>query len=243
MHDLNFSVEGAMPVPFAAAPALAFKLRITNDDPSERIHNVLLACQIQIESTRRRYNPEEQGQLLDLFGEPPRWSQTLRAMLWTHASAMVPPFEGETLVDLMVPCTFDFNVAATKYFHGLDEGEVPLNLMFSGTIFFAGDDGTLRATRIAWTKEARYRLPVFVWKEMMDRYYPNRAWLCLERDAFEQLLKYKRQRGIPTWEQTVENLLSHDGAPSSGGRQPADASARAEATAVIGAGAAEKSPA
>jgi hypothetical protein len=220
MHDLSFAVEGAAPVPFAAAPMLAFKLRITNDDAAERIQNVLLACQIQIESTRRRYNREEQGRLLDLFGEPPRWSQTLRAMLWTHATAMVPPFEGETVVDLMVPCTFDFNVAATKYFNGLEEGEVPLNLLFSGTVFFAGDDGALRATRIAWTKEARYRLPVSVWKEMMDRYYPNRAWLCLERDAFERLNEYKRQHGIPTWEQTVEQLLSLDSASPNGGPQP-----------------------
>ena len=141
MHDLSFAVEGAAPVPFAAAPTLAFKLRIANDDAAEHIQNVLLACQIQIESTRRRYNGEEQSRLLDLFGEPSRWAQTLRAMLWTHASVMVPPFEGETLVDLLVPCTFDFNVAATKYFHGLDEGEVPLNLLFSGTIFFAGDEG------------------------------------------------------------------------------------------------------
>ncbi len=85
MPDLNFSVEGAAPIPFAAAPTLAFKLRITNADPAEHIQNILLSCQIQIESTRRRYTPEEKGRLLDLFGEPARWTQTLRAMLWTHA--------------------------------------------------------------------------------------------------------------------------------------------------------------
>jgi Family of unknown function (DUF6084) len=213
MSNLNFVVEGAAPVPFAAAPTLAFRLRIANDEPDEHIQNVLLTCQIQIESTRRRYSPDEQSRLVDLFGEPPRWSQTLRAMLWTHASAMVPPFEGQTLVELLVPCTFDFNVAATKYFHGIEDGEVPLNLLFSGTIFYTAEDGALRATRIAWTKEARYRLPVAVWKEMMDRYYPHSAWLCLERDAFEQLHEYKRRHGIPTWEQTIEELLSHADSP------------------------------
>lgn len=242
MPDLTFVVEGAVPVPFAAAPTLAFRLRIANNDAAEEIHNVLLTCQIQIEATRRRYTPEEQGRLLDLFGEPPRWTQTLRAMLWTHASVTVPPFAGETMVDLLVPCTFDFNVAATKYFYGVEKGEVPINLLFSGTVFYAGDDGALRATRIAWTKEARYRLPVSVWKEMMDRYYPNRAWLCLERDAFERLHEYKRRRGIPTWEQALEELLAPNGerecldGPMTGEKGPLASGP------VVGAGPAGKGP-
>jgi hypothetical protein len=210
MPELNFAVEGAEPVRYAAAPTIAFKLQIASDDAAERIQNILLTCQIQIESPRRRYTPDEQDRLVDLFGEPPRWSQTLRAMLWTHAAAMVPPFEGKTQVDLLVPCSFDFNVAATKYFHGLEQGEVPLDFLFSGTIFFASEDGALRATRIPWTKEARYRLPISVWKEMMDHYYPSRAWLCLERDAFEQLFEYKRRHGIPTFEQTLQQLLSRE---------------------------------
>jgi hypothetical protein len=230
MPDLNFSVEGAAPIPFAAAPTLAFKLRITNAVPVERIQNILLACQIQIESTRRRYTPEEQGHLLDLFGEPARWTRTLRAMLWTHANAMVPPFDGEIVADLLVPCTFDFNVAATKYFSGLEQGEVPLNLLFSGTVFFAGEEGALSATRIPWTKEAQYRLPVSVWKEMMDLYYPKRAWVCLERDAFDRLHEYKRRRGIPTFEQTVVELVS-----MAGPLEPVAAATRIEAGTTIGA--------
>jgi len=220
MPDLTFAVEGAAPVPFAAAPSIAFKLRIANAEPDEHIQNVLLTCQIQIETPRRRYSPEEQRRLVDLFGEPSRWSQTLRTMLWTHANATVPPFDGEIQVDLLVPCTFDFNVAATKYFHGLDAGEVPVELLFSGTIFFAGADDQLRMTRIPWTKEARYRLPVAAWKEMMNLYYPNHAWLCLERDAFERLYDYKRRCGIPTWEQAVEELLSMEESPASDVRRP-----------------------
>jgi hypothetical protein len=222
MPDLTFAVEGAAPLPFAAAPTLAFKLRIANFEQGERIQNVLLTCQIQIETPRRRYTLEEQRRLADLFGEPARWSQTLRTMLWTHATVTVPPFDGEANVDLLVACTFDFNVAATKYFHGLDAGEVPLDLLFSGTIFFAEADGQLRMTRIPWTKEARYRLPVAVWKEMMNLYYPNHAWLCLERDAFEQLYDYKRRRGLPKWEQAIEELISGAESRPSGGLRPQD---------------------
>ena len=106
--------------------------------PNEAIHTIALRCQIQIEVTRRRYSPGEQERLLDLFGQPDRWSQTLRNLLWTHATVVVPGFSGpNTVVDLQVPCTFDFNVAATKYFAGLTDGEIPLNMLFSGTVFYA----------------------------------------------------------------------------------------------------------
>jgi hypothetical protein len=207
MPNLSFQVEGAEAVPFTAAPLLAFKLRVENENPDERIQTVALHCQIQIEATRRHYDAQEQERLRDLFGEPERWSRTLRGMLWTHASAIVTPFKGSTLVELPVPCSFDFNVAAVKYFAGLENGEVPLNLMFSGTVFYETDDGRLQVEQISWDKEARFRLPVKVWNEMMDVYYPNGAWLCLRRDVFDRLAQYKMDRGIPTWEQALESLI------------------------------------
>jgi hypothetical protein len=205
--DLSFHVEGAEAVPFSASPLLAFKLRIANASAAEQIQTVALRCQIQLETTRRHYNAQEQERLRDLFGEPERWSQTLRAMLWTHASLIVTPFQASTLVELPVPCTFDFNVAAAKYFAGLEDGEVPLNLMFSGTVFYETDEGALQVEQISWDKEAKYRLPVRVWKEMMDIYYPNSAWLSLRRDVFDRLYLYKMRRGIPTWEQAIESIL------------------------------------
>ncbi len=208
MPDLNFQVEGVEAVAHAAAPLLSFKLRVTNAEPDEPIHTVALRCQIQIEAARRRYNEREQERLLDLFGEPERWGQTLRTTLWTHASMVVTPFQGSTLVELPVPCTFDFNVAATKYFAGLEEGEVPLLMLFSGTVFYEATDGALQVSQISWEKEAKYRLPVRVWQEMMDFYYPNSAWLSLRRDVFDRLAQYKMRRGIPTWEQALESMLA-----------------------------------
>jgi hypothetical protein len=207
MPDLSFKVEGAEVAKFSASPQLAFKLRITNADPAETVHSVALRCQIQIEVTRRRYAAEEQENLRDLFGEPDRWSQTLRNLLWTHVNVNVPPFKGETVVELPVPCTFDFNVGATKYFHGLGDGEVHLCLMFSGTIFYAAEGEHLQVSPISWEKDARFKLPVKVWREMMDSYYPNSAWLCLRRDLFERLYEYKVRHGILTWEQALENML------------------------------------
>lgn len=208
MPDLSFAVEDAVVTPFAATPTLALRLRIANADADEVIHTVALRCQIEIEAGRRRYSPEEQERMRDLFGEPERWSQTLRSLLWTHASIVVPGFKGSTLVELPVHCTFDFNVAATKYFEGLADGEIPLHLMFSGTVFYADAEGVLQVSPISWDQEARFKLPVKMWREMMDAYYPNNVWLNLRRDVFERLYQYKMQHGIPTWEQTLERILA-----------------------------------
>jgi len=205
--DLRFSVERAGAVPFCASPTLGFTLRIDNRPAGEVIHTVALRCQIQIEATRRRYVPEEQARLADLFGDPDRWSQTLRTLLWTHVNVIVPSFRETTTVDLPVACTFDFNVAATKYFHGVGDGDLPLCFQFSGTVFYEDAGGALQVSPIPWTEEARFRLPVAVWRELMDAYYPNTAWLCLRRDAFDRLYRYKVRGGTPTWEQALESLL------------------------------------
>ena len=110
------------------------------------------------------------------------------------------------------PAPSDFNVAATKYFHALDAGDIPLCVMFSGTVFLPGRWGSaLQVAQIPWDREANFRLPIAVWKEMMEMHFPNTAWLCLRRDVFEQLYEYKVRHGIPTWEQATQ--------PRAGGRE------------------------
>ena len=207
MPDLSFQIEQAEVATYAATPQLIFKLRLTAAAAGEIIHTVLLRCQIQVEVTRRHYTAKEQEAMVDLFGEPERWSQTLKGLLWTHVSVVVPSFTGSTVTSVPVPCTFDFNVAATKYFYGLADGEIPLNFLFSGTVFYALADGALQVAPISWEEEAKFKLPVKVWREMMNTYYPNSAWLCLRRDVFERLYQYKVRRGIPTWEQALETAL------------------------------------
>ncbi len=208
MPDLTFAVTGAEVVPYAAVPQLAFKLRLDNLPAEQVIQTIALRCQIQLEPARRRYSAGEQERLFDLFGEPDRWSRTVRPMLWTHAQTVVPRFAGSADVDLNVPCMFDFNVAATKYFEGLESGDLPLNFLFSGTVFYAGADLPLQVMQISWDKEARYRLPVQVWTAMMDHYYPKGAWLRLHRDVFDKLAAHKRRLGLATWEQAIDHLLS-----------------------------------
>jgi hypothetical protein len=207
MPDLDFRIEGAESAGFSATPQILFKLHLANLDPSETIQSVALRCQIQLEVTRRRYSTEEQKKLRDLFGEPERWSQTLRPLLWTHVNINVPTFQESTIVDLPVPCTFDFNVGATKYFYGLGDGEIPLCLMFSGTVFYTHEGGHMQVVPISWSKEARLNMPVKTWRDMMDAHYPNSAWLCLQRDVFDRLHEYKVRHGIPTWEQALGSIL------------------------------------
>jgi Family of unknown function (DUF6084) len=204
--DLEFKLEGAEVAEFAAIPSLVFKLRIENLE-DEPVRSVALNTQIRIAATGRHYEAAEQERLLELFGEPSRWKDTLRSLLWTHTVLQVPRFSGSTVVDMPVACTYDLEVVAAKYFYALQDGEVPLEFLFSGTIFYAGEDGRLQTTRISWEKEAEFRLPVRLWKEMMDQYFPNSAWVRLRKDAFDQLYDYKVRKGLPTWEATVEALL------------------------------------
>jgi hypothetical protein len=204
--DLEFKLEGAEVADFAAVPSLVFKLRIENLE-DEPVRSVALNTQIRIAATGRHYEAAEQERLLELFGEPSRWKDTLRSLLWTHTVLQVPRFSGSTVVDMPVACTYDLEVVAAKYFYALEDGEIPLEFLFSGTIFYAGEDGRLQTTRISWEKEAEFRLPVRLWKEMMDQYFPNSAWVRLRKDAFDQLYDYKVRKGLPTWEATVEALL------------------------------------
>ena len=198
---------GAEVPPFAALPALIFKMRIANMNDQERIHSVALRCQLRLAVTRRRYSPAEQARLLEVFGEAKRWGETLRDQLWTHVSTVVPQFAGSVVADLAVPCTYDFEVVSTKYFNALEDGGIPLIFLFSGTIFYEDGAGNLQIAQISWSKEAAYRLPLTVWQAMIARYYPNSAWICLHKDVFDQLYQYKAARGLPTREEVIIQLL------------------------------------
>jgi hypothetical protein len=210
LPELSFGIEGAEALAYAAVPMIALRLRISSTPEDQAVHTIVLRCQVQIDPAKRRYSSHEQTRLHDLYGEPSRWAQTVKPLHWMNLSVTVPSFAGATTLSLELPCSFDFNLAATKYFHALGSGEIPVKVMFSGTVFYAEADGRLQATQIPWDREASYRLPVEVWKEMMDAYYPNAAWLCLQRDVFEKLLDYKVRNGIPTFERALEELLQQE---------------------------------
>jgi hypothetical protein len=202
---LAIAVVASAPDRYAAAPTLLLKLRITRpaDQP---VHAMVLKVQIRIEPQRRRYSADEEERLVELFGAAPRWGETLRPFLWTHVSTTVAEFTGETEIDLPVPCTYDFEVAAAKYLHGLGDGEIPLVLLFSGTMF-SYRDGALVVEPVPWSVEASHDLPVRVWRETMDAFFPNSGWIRIPRETLDALSRYKADRALTSWEDAFERLL------------------------------------
>jgi hypothetical protein len=206
MPELDFEIEAVEVERFAVTPTLLFGLHITARDATP-IQNIALRCQFRIEPGRRGYDADDEARLFELFGEKRRWGQTLRSFLWDHVNFSVPAFTGECRVKLPIACGHDFNVAATKYFHGLDDGVAPLSCHFSGAIFYDDSDHRLQIGQIAWNREARFDLPVAAWRSLMAEYYPDTTWLRVRNDLFERLYCYKRDNGFVDWEGALDSLL------------------------------------
>jgi hypothetical protein len=202
--ELDFAVTAAAPLEHAAGPTLRFELEISSP---VAIRSVALNAEIRIAATRRSYDEAAQRRLVELFGRPEDWSRNLHAVHWTTANVTVPPFSGRTTAALLVPCSYDLEVAGAKYLNALADGDVPLEFMFSGTVFYTADDGRLQIARISWEKEASYRMPVSAWQEAIERHFPGAGWLRLDRATFERLCDYKAENTFLTWEETIESLL------------------------------------
>jgi hypothetical protein len=209
MPELVFDCTGAGPERFAAVPTLTFKVRIA-ETSGDQVHAIALRCQIRIEPRRRRYTPKEADGLLELFGGPERWGETLKPMQFATVSTMVGGFAGSTEVDLQVPCSYDLEVAAGKYFDALADGEVPLLLLFSGTVFSRGEQG-FSVQQLPWQSETSWRLPARAWRQLMDLYFPNEGWVRLHREVLDGLRHYKAANAYPTFDAAVSALLEKVG--------------------------------
>ena len=150
MSELVFDCTNAGTDPYAAAPTLVFRLRIA-ETTGQPIGGISLRVQFRIEPLKRRYVDAEADRLLDLFGERSRWGDTMKPMQFAMVSQMVPPFSGSIEVDVPVPVTYDFEVATAKYFHGLEDGEIPFIILFSGTTFLTRVDRS-RSSRSPGTR-------------------------------------------------------------------------------------------
>lgn len=202
---VSFACTGSRPEPHSAGPALQLDLRV-DDGTGRRVHAVALRVQIRIDPRSRRYSREETARLTDLFGEPHRWGETLQPLQLATVPVLTPSFTGSTTVAVTVPLTYDLDIAASRYLHGLDEGEIPLTLLFSGTMFYAGDTG-VQVGLVPWHEEAGHRLPVAVWRAAMDEHYPGSGWVRLRRDTLDRLAAFRSAHTLPTWDDAVERLL------------------------------------
>jgi hypothetical protein len=204
--ELAFTVLDVVPEPYGAAPTLLFRVRLT-ESTAATVHAAVLRAQIQIEPQRRGYGDTERDGLTDLFGTPDRWRSTLRPFLWAHAATTVRGFTGDVEFEMPVQCTYDFEVAAAKYLHALRDGEVPLRVLFSGTVFTRGGTG-FGVEQVPWHLEAAYRMPVRVWRDLMDAYFPGGGWIRLDSETLDALARYRSARGLTSWEQALGELLA-----------------------------------
>ncbi|MEV0179751.1 DUF6084 family protein [Streptomyces sp. NPDC050625] len=204
MTALSFACTGVRADRYAAGPTLVFRLRITKPD-DEPVHALLLNCQLRIEPARRGYDGGEAEALTDLFGERSRWGSTLQPVQFAQVPLMVTGFTRETEADLVVPCTYDMDIAATRYLDALSGGEVPLLMLFSGTAFTG--KGGFRVEPVPWDREATFRMPVATWREMVEQHFPGCGWIRLPRDTMVALLAFRSRRALPSWEATVRALL------------------------------------
>jgi hypothetical protein len=202
---LELSVDEVTAVAFAAVPTLCFRLHL--DAGGQEVRSLGLNVQVRIDATRRRYGDSDESRLRELFGGRERWGQTLRNLMWANVSMTVPRFTGETYVAVHVPATYDFEVVAAKYLNALEGGDVPVELLFSGTLFYSASDGRLQASPLDWEQEAATSLPVGVWREAIDIAFPGSAWLRLPRESFDRLWAYRAAQTLPSWEATLDRLL------------------------------------
>jgi hypothetical protein len=209
MADLTLDCVDVRPERYGASPTMIFKLRITESSLTP-VHAIALRVQIRIEPQRRRYDERESELLTYLFGDPSRWADTLKPLQFTTVSAMVPGFTGSTEIDVPVPCTYDLEVAAGKYFHTLRDGVVPFVLLYSGTVFSKGEKG-FWVDQVPWHLESNYRMPIESWQELMNLYFPNEAWVRLRHDTLDALLRYKSKHAITTWDAAMGKLLTQAG--------------------------------
>ncbi|MDQ3152334.1 MAG: DUF6084 family protein [Actinomycetota bacterium] len=209
MSELGFTCVDVQPDRYAASPTLLFRLRIT-ETSGVKVHAIALRCQIRIEPNRRRYDAAEGDRLFELFGDTPQWGDSLKPMQFALVGLMVPSFTGQTEIDVPVPCTYDFEVGAAKYFHSLRSGEIPMLLLFSGTLFKKDDSG-FQVEQVPWHLEDRYRVPVSVWEELMDRFFPGSGWIRMRRDTLDALQRYKGRNVLSNWDEAFAALLKQAG--------------------------------
>ena len=203
--ELRFAVDAVDALRTSAVPTLRFMVAV---DAGERaLRGLGLEVRLQIRAERRRYSAAEGDRLGELFGAPEDWSRSLGTVPWTETTLYVGPFEGRRLVELRVPCTYDFEVTAAKYLSALEDGEVPVELLFSGNVFWQLPDGRLQTARIPWDREASTRLPVAVWRDAMAAAFGDAAWLRVHRDVFARLQAERSRRRLTTWEDTFDELL------------------------------------
>jgi Family of unknown function (DUF6084) len=202
----EFAVTGAAHRPYAAAPTMVFSVAVA-DRTGHDIQTLALSAQVMIDPSRRGYDPPTRERLTELFGPPASWTPSTQGLAWARVATVVPAFATATEFGLEIPCTYDLEVAATKYFQALSGGEVPLSFHFSGTVFFRAPDGRLQVTPVSWSSTARFGMPVAAWREMIAEHYPGGGWIRVAHTTLDALNTRRATRGLPSFDACLQELL------------------------------------
>jgi hypothetical protein len=201
----EFTITGAEHVAFAAAPTMAFTLA-AHDPSGIEIQSISLSVQVMIDPARRGYDSETRERLAELFGPPATWTPSTQGLSWARVAAVVPGFSAQTAFSVELPCTYDLEVAAAKYFYALRDGVVPLSFHFYGTIFYTALGGRLQMTPVPWSTSAQFGMPVAAWRAMIDEHYPGGGWIRLDEHTLAALNARRAQRGL-TFAHCISELL------------------------------------
>jgi Family of unknown function (DUF6084) len=204
----EFEITGAAHVPFAAAPTMRFEV-VANEPQVIEIQSIALTAQVMIDPARRGYDAETRERLAELFGPPASWAPSTSGLHWARVGASVPGFRGQTTFPVEVPCTYDLEVAAAKYFYALRDGQVPLSFHFNGNVFYRdlGPGHPLMVVPISWTCTAQYRMGLDVWRAMIAEHYPGGGWIRLDDRTLEALNARRASRGLASFDACLQELL------------------------------------
>ena len=206
----EFTVVGARPDEHAASPTVVFSLRV--EEPSEReIYMIALSVRILVDPAGRGYDEEAREALSDLFGPAEQMAGSMQSMVWGQVAVLTPSFTGETTFDVPVPCTYDLEVATAKYFASLPDGVAPLDFHFNGTIYYSGEDDRLQIVHVPWSCTARYRMPIAVWRQAVAARFAQMGWIRLHEQTLARLRRRQAERGAPSFDALVAELLEEDG--------------------------------
>jgi Family of unknown function (DUF6084) len=202
----EFQITGAAHVEFAAAPTMAFTVAV-GEQSGRPVRSMALSAQVMIDPARRGYDTETRERLTELFGPPANWTPSTQGLALARLFAQVPAFSGETTFTLELPCTYDLEVAAAKYFYALTGGVVPLSFHWSGTVFYRDHVGRLQVAPVPWSASSQFGLPVSTWRAMIGEHYPGGGWIRLSDDTLAALQARRAARGLHSFDACIAELL------------------------------------
>lgn len=202
---LDFECREVVTDPYAAGPTVLLRMT-AHEGSGVRVHAAAVRCQVRIEPIQRHYSDLEATKVIDLFGDRSRWGSTLQTLQLAFLAQVLPSFTGSCDFDLVLPCSYDVNVAANKYLTALEDGEIPLLLLFSGTVF-AGLQGSIQVSPVPWHIETRVRMPVSVWRAAMEQHFGGQRWIRVDDDTYDRLSVYRGEHMLTGWDPTINRLL------------------------------------